>query len=124
MFLPYLCAFIRIWTTEEEWQCVKILSHSSINCTHIVGLISSSLSIQVKYSSNASATQLASHHSFNLYLAYFIALRSNGSVSLAHMSIFEDFSKNVANSFLLFNFASRNSFIIILQACLAMSVAH
>jgi hypothetical protein len=92
-------AFISIFTTDDEWQCVNILSHLSIRFTHTVGLISSSLSIQIKYSSKASATQLASHHSCNLNFAYLIALRSNGSVSLAQISICVAFSKKICKSF-------------------------
>ena len=101
-----------------------MISQSCISSAQIFGLILVSLSIHVRYSSKASATQFASHHSCNLNFAYFIALRSNGSVSLAQINICVAFSKKFSNSFWFFIFASRNSFIIILHACLAISVAH
>jgi hypothetical protein len=101
-----------------------MISQSWINSDHTSGLIFSSLSIHHKYSSKASAISLAFAHDFNFDFAYFIALRSRGSVSLAFISKFDAFVKKSFISLLLLNFALRNFFSIILHASLAIFVAH
>jgi len=103
---------------------VNTISQSWINSAQTFGLISSSLSIHHKYSEKALAILSASAHHFNFDFAYFIALRSNGSVSLASMSIFDALSKKSDISFESLNFWLLNSCCIILHASLAIFVAH
>ena len=124
IFFQSFRAFTRISITDFEWQCVNTISQSWIKSDHISDLIFSSLSIHHRYSQNASAILLESAHHSNFDFVYFMALRSNGSVSLASISICEASLKNFHNSSEFVNPQALNSCCIILHASLAIFVAH